>query len=64
MPEEERLRIEQPFYTILQMLSVSLFEKTPILQAFQAWDYQAELPQGHNQLSLLDQRWDSSGAEA
>ena len=51
---KKRLRIEQPLYTILQILSVSLFEKTPILQAFQAWDYEAEVPQGHNQLSLFD----------
>ena len=31
----KRLRIELPLYTILQILSVSLFEKTPLLQAFQ-----------------------------
>lgn len=50
----KRLRIELPLYTILQILSVSLFEKTPILQAFQAWDYQIETPESHNQLMLFD----------
>ena len=51
---KKRLRIEQPLYTILQILSVSLFEKTPILQAFQAWDYEIEIPQNHNQLMLFE----------
>jgi hypothetical protein len=51
---KKRLRIEMPLYTILQILSVSLFEKTPILQAFQEWDYETEIPQSHNQLMLFD----------
>ena len=51
---KKRLRIEQPLYTILQILSVSLFEKTPISQAFQACDYEAEVPQDRNQLALFD----------
>ena len=51
---KKRLRIEMPLYTILQILSVSLFEKTPILQAFQAWDYETETPQSHNQLMLFE----------
>ena len=51
---KKRLRIEMPLYTILQILSVSLFEKTPILQAFQAWDYETKTPQSHNQLMLFD----------
>ena len=51
---KKRLRIEMPLYTILQILSVSLFEKTPILQAFQAWDYEAETPHIHNQLMLFE----------
>jgi hypothetical protein len=28
------LKLDQSLYTILQILSVTLFEKTPILQAF------------------------------
>jgi len=51
---KKRLRIELPLYTILQILSVSLFERTPILQAFQAWDYETEIPQSHNQLMLFE----------
>ena len=51
---KKRLRIELPLYTILQILSVSLFEKTPILQAFQAWDYETEIPPSHNQLMLFE----------
>jgi hypothetical protein len=50
---KKRLAINQPLYTILQILSVSLFEKTPILQAFQSWDYETEIQEGHN-LSLAN----------
>jgi len=35
-------------------LSVTLFEKTPILQALQASDSQEELPGPGNQLILFD----------
>ena len=51
---KKRLRIDQPLYTILQILSVSLFEKTPILQAFQTWDYKTKNHQSHNQLMLFE----------
>jgi hypothetical protein len=51
---KKRLRIELPLYTILQILSVSLFEKTPIFQAFQAWDYERDSPPSHNQLMLFE----------
>lgn len=51
---KKRLGIEQPLYTILQILSVSLFERTPISQAFQAWDCQAEIAPDPNQLGLFD----------
>ena len=51
---KKRLRIEQSLYTILQILSVSLFERTPILQAFQAWDSETKIPQNHNQLMLFE----------
>jgi len=51
---KKRLRINLPLYTILQILSVSLFERTPILQAFQAWDYETEIHQDHNQLMLFE----------
>jgi len=51
---KKRLLIELSLYTILQILSVSLFEKTPILQAFQAWDYETVEPESHKQLMLFD----------
>ncbi len=39
----KRLDLEASLYQILQILSVTLFEKTPILQALQAADSQEEL---------------------
>ena len=41
-------------YQILQILSLTLFEKTPILQALQAPDSQEELIDSGNQLILFD----------
>ena len=51
---KKRLHIKHPLYTFLQVLSVSLFEKTPIIQAFQQWDCRT---QGHSickQLRLFE----------
>ena len=50
----KRLALEASLYQILQILSVTLFEKTPILQALQASDSQEELPGPGNQLILFD----------
>jgi len=50
----KRLGLEISFYQILQILSVTLFEKTPILQAFQALDSQDNLADCGNQLNLFD----------
>ena len=50
----KRLGLEASLYQILQILSVTLFEKTPILQAFQAPDSQDDLPVSANQLILFD----------
>ncbi|MDA1237258.1 MAG: IS4 family transposase, partial [Acidobacteria bacterium] len=41
-------------YQILQILSVTLFEKTPILQALQASDSHQLLLDDSNQLILFD----------
>jgi hypothetical protein len=49
-----RERLEPRLYQILQILSVTLFEKTPILQALQASDSQEELIDPGNQLILFD----------
>jgi hypothetical protein len=50
----KRLGLDASLYQILQILSVSLFEKMPILQALQPSDSQAELPDPGNQLILFD----------
>jgi IS4 transposase len=50
----KRLDLEASLYQILQILSVTLFEKTPILQALQASDSQEELADPGNQLILFD----------
>ncbi|WP_319521105.1 IS4 family transposase [uncultured Desulfosarcina sp.] len=51
---KKRLRIDLPLYTILQILSITLFEKMPILQAFTADDYRNKITSGHMQLKLFD----------
>lgn len=50
----KRLGLEASLYQILQILSVTLFEKVPILQAFQASDSPSDLPDAGNQLILFD----------
>jgi hypothetical protein len=50
----KRLGLEASLYQILQILSVTLFEKTPILQALQASDSENELVDPGNQLNLFD----------
>src|SRR6267143_9964 len=50
----KRLGMEASLYQILQILSVTLFEKTPILQALQASDSDSDLLDPGNQLILFD----------
>jgi len=50
----KRLALEISLYQILQILSVTLFEKTSILQALQASDSQQESLDPGNQLILFD----------
>jgi hypothetical protein len=50
----KRMSLESSLYQILQILSLTLFEKTPILQALQASDFQEESPDPGNQLNLFD----------
>ena len=45
---------ELPLYTILQILSVSIFEKTPWVELFSQTDYKILQPIAPNQLSLFD----------
>lgn len=48
------LHCEATLYEILQILSVSVFEKTPLVQLFQAIHSQNETPTLYKQLSLFD----------
>jgi hypothetical protein len=50
----KRLGLEVSLYQILQILSVTLFEKTPILQALQPLDSQDDLLDSPNQLNLFE----------
>jgi IS4 transposase len=50
----KRLGLKASLYQILQILSVTLFEKTPILQALQPPDSQDNLSHSANQLNLFD----------
>jgi transposase len=47
-------RLNLSLYTILQILSVSLFEKTPILQALTSTDYNVHEDDFRSQLILFD----------
>ena len=50
----KRLMLPISLYQILQILSVTLFEKTPILQALQPSDSQEDLLDNSNQLNLFN----------
>jgi len=51
---KKRLNLPHSLYTILQILSVHLFEKTPILQAFLLNDCKEEEDLAYKQLDLFD----------
>ncbi len=51
---KKRLRLKQDLYTLLQILSLTLFEKTPILSLLQQSQYNLEMVHDLNQLQLLD----------
>jgi len=51
---KKRLSLEPSLYTILQILSVTLFEKTPILQALSATAYTTQNHDSSNQLNLFN----------
>jgi hypothetical protein len=50
----KRLGLEASLYQILQSLSVTLFEKTPILRALQASEFENAPDDSGNQLGLFD----------
>ena len=51
---KKQMALDQSLYTLLQILSLSLFEKMPILQAFSQTDYNIQNDQNYNQLSLFN----------
>jgi len=50
---KKRLKLDRSLYTILQILSVTMFEKTPILQVLSSPNYETDIIDGDNQLNLL-----------
>ena len=51
---KKRLKIDLSLYTILQIFSVTLFEKIPILQALTDDAYKIKITSDHMQLKLFD----------
>ena len=51
---KKRLGLGLSLYTILQILSLTLFEKTPLLQVFEDFHYNFEMLDNVNQLKLFD----------
>ena len=50
---KKRLKIELSLYTILQILSLTLFEKMPLYQAFTPINYKNKITSAHIQLNLF-----------
>ena len=50
---KKRLNLDASLYTLLQILSVTLFEKMPLQQAFQGSDYKSEQGDDCNQMNLF-----------
>ena len=51
---KKRLGLKHSLYTILQILSLSLFEKKPILSLFEDYDEQVQTTDSTNQLNLWE----------
>ena len=51
----KQLKIEASMFTILQILSVSAFDKTPLPQLFANVELQSLTDDSHNQLLLFNQ---------
>ena len=51
---KKRLGLDHSLYTILQILSVTLFEKVPMLQVLTNFDYETEHHENPNQLLLFN----------
>lgn len=51
---KKRMQIDLSLYTILQILSITLFEKKPILQVLTTSEYKKQITSNHIQLKLFD----------
>ena len=51
---KKRMQIDLSLYTILQILSITLFEKKPILQVLTTSEYKKQITSDHIQLKLFD----------
>jgi hypothetical protein len=51
---KKRLGLDQSLYTILQVISIALFEKVPIYQLFNDDHYKSKCTIGHIQLNLFE----------
>ena len=51
---KKRMKLDLSLYTILQILSITLFEKMPILQALTETGYKNKITSGHIQLNLFE----------
>ena len=51
---KKKLNINLSLYTFLQILSISIFEKSPILQLINDVDYESKIYDTSNQLNLFD----------
>jgi hypothetical protein len=51
---KKRLRLQQSLHTILQILSTTLFEKTPVPLVFQRYEEETQITPSSNQLILFD----------
>lgn len=51
---KRRLKLDQELYTILQILSVCIFEKVPVNQLFENNKYKNKTTESYNQLNLFD----------
>jgi IS4 transposase len=51
---KRKLKLKQELYTILQILSICIFEKVPVNQLFENNKYKNKTTEGYNQLNLFD----------
>jgi hypothetical protein len=57
---KKKLKLKQELYTILQILSISIFEKVSVKQLFENENYKNNNDPDYNQLKIFDLQPDSS----